>query len=472
VKSFRVRFLLILSIVLTVVSTAITYLNVEQKKESISLVIHTYKVIQASTRLLLLLKDMEIGNRSYLITSDKNFLEPYHEAVLDIDHDMDTLSALVTTSPRQRELLDQRIVPLVARKRADLEESLLIMQRFGRDSATHFAGMKMAQTSMDSIRYWIQDFIQHEQALLKERSENLEQRYFVEDVIRFSSFALIGITSLAALITIANRDRDNKELLNQLTELNVQLEQKVKERTRELEDANKNLLSVNEEKNHFLGITTHDLKAPLTGITGLLNLMKLDSDKLIPRHLEYINLMESTCMDMSRLITDLLDLSRIEHGNIQVNSQMVSLAKVISQLEEHFKAWASRKNIQLVFESKVPGLITDQDVLVRLLDNLISNAIKFSPTGKAVTITMTREGGYVRFDVEDKGPGIKDEDKVKLFKRFQRLSARPTGGESSSGLGLSIVKDLVDLLKGTIVVQSNFGQGTIFTIRIPQSNQS
>ena len=200
--------------------------------------------------------------------------------------------------------------------------------------------------------------------------------------------------------------------------------------------------------------------------------MKLDSDKLTARHLEYIHLMESTCMDMNRLITDLLDLSRIEHGNMQVNSQMVSLSKVISQLDKHFTAWAFRKNIQLVFESKVPGLVTDHDVLVRILDNLISNAIKFSPSGKAVTVTMKREGGYVRFDVEDKGPGIKDEEKIKLFKRFQRLSARPTGGESSSGLGLSIVKDLVDLLKGTVVVQSNFGQGTIFTIRIPQSNQS
>ncbi len=471
-KSFRVRFLLILSIVLTVVSTVITYLNVEQKKESISLVIHTYKVIQASTRLLLLLKDMEIGHRSYLITSDRNFLEPYHEAVLDIDHDMDTLSTLVTTSPRQRELLEQRILPLVARKRADLEQSLLIMQQFGRDSATHFAGMKTAQTSMDSIRYWTQDFIQHEQALLKERSENLEQRYFVEDVIRFSSFALIGITSLAALITIANRDRDNKRLLSQLTELNVQLEQKVKERTRELEDANKNLLAVNEEKNHFLGITTHDLKAPLTGITGLLNLMKLDSDKLTSRHLEYIQLMESTCMDMNRLITDLLDLSRIEHGNMQVNSQTVLLGKVISQLDEHFRAWAFRKNIQLIFDSKVPGLITDHDVLVRILDNLISNAIKFSPAGKPVKIMINRDSGYVRFDVEDHGPGIKEEDKSKLFNRFQRLSARPTGGESSSGLGLSIVKDLVDLLKGTIEVNSSYGKGTIFTIRIPQSNQS
>jgi CHASE3 domain sensor protein len=193
VKSFRVRFLLILSIVLTVVSTAITYLNVEQKKESISLVIHTYKVIQASTRLLLLLKDMEIGHRSYLITADKDFLEPYHEAVLDIDRDMDTLSSLVTKSPRQRELLEHRILPLVAQKRSGLEESLLILQKFGRDSASHFAGMKTAQTSMDSIRYWTQDFIQHEQALLKERSEDLEQRYFVEDVIRFTSFALIGI---------------------------------------------------------------------------------------------------------------------------------------------------------------------------------------------------------------------------------------------------------------------------------------
>lgn len=468
-KAFGVRSLLILSIILSIVSAAITYLNVLQKKESTSLLIHTYKVIQASTRLLSLLKDMEIGHRGYLITADTTFLRPYQEALLDIDHDIDTLTMLVKENPRQLEILQQRLVPLVNLKRSNLEESFLILKTFGRDSASHFAVMKITNAHMDSIRYWTSNFIQHEQTLLKVRNADLERRYFLNDVIRFSSFALIGITSLAALVTIANKEKDNRRLLVELQKFNQQLEQKVRDRTHELEEANKNLVRLNEEKNHFLGITTHDLKAPLAGISGLLELMKLEQGPLPSKHLGYIQLMEETCENMQRLISGLLDLSRIEDGIIHVKIQEIALPKVFKQLEDRFHSWASKKNINLSFNIPVAaGMVRmDQDILVRILDNLISNAIKFSPSDKSVTVSFTNENSHLRFDIKDEGPGIPMEERHKLFRKFQKLNARPTDGESSSGLGLSIVKDLVDLLKGSIEVESEYGQGTRFIIRIP-----
>lgn len=450
-------------------STVITYLNVQQKKESIGLVIHTYKVLQASTRLISLLKDMEIGHRGYLITVDTTFLQPYREALMDIDHDIDTLTSLVKENRQQLEILLQRIIPLVQRKKNHLEESLLILTSFGRDSASHFAGMRVAKARMDSILFWTTNFTQNEQALLKKRSENLEQRYFLNDVIRFSSFALIGITSLAALITIAAKEKDNKRLLVELQQLNQQLEQKVKDRTRELEDANKDLVRLNEEKNHFLAITTHDLKAPLAGISGLLEVMKLEPGSLSLRQIEYIQLMEETCENMQRLISELLDLSRIEQGTTRLDIKAVSISKVLAELEDHFRSWASKKNIELIFLNHIgPKMIaTDHDILVRILDNVISNAIKFSPPDKTVTLLVGNEGNYLRFDIRDQGPGIHAEDRGKLFQKFQKLSARPTDGESSSGLGLSIVKDLVNLLKGTIDVKSESGHGTCFTVRLP-----
>ncbi|NOT73984.1 MAG: hypothetical protein HOP08_03580 [Cyclobacteriaceae bacterium] len=470
-KAIGVRSLLILSIILTMVSAFITYLNVQQKKEAIALVIHNYKVIQASTRLLSLLKDVEIGHRGYLITADKSFLQPYEEALLDIHYDMDTLTLLVKNNQRQLEILQKRLIPLVDEKMADLEESLIILKTYGQDSASHFNGMKIAKAKMDSIHFWTTNFIQHEQELLKERSEALESQYFLNDVIRFSSFTLIGIISFAALITIANKENDNKRLLVELQQFNQQLEFKVKDRTRRLEEANKDLLRLNDEKNHFLGITTHDLKAPLAGISGLLELMKLEKTSLSGKHLEYIQLMEATCQDMLRLISDLLDLSRIEHGTTTVIIQEVPVSKIIGQLEDHFRSWASRKNIHLTFVNKVAKdiIITDHDIAVRILDNLISNAIKFSPKGKEVLVSLMDEDARLRIDISDQGPGIRLEDRDKLFQKFQKLSARPTDGESSSGLGLSIVKDLVDFLKGSIEVKSEMGKGTTFIIRLPNS---
>ena len=468
-KAIGVRSLLILSVLLTIVSAVITYLNVQQKKETIALVIHNYKVIQASTRLLSLLKDMEIGHRGYLITADTTFLQPYHEALLDIDHDIDTLIALVQNNERQLEILRQKLVPFVDQKRANLSESLLILKSYGRDSASHFASMKIAKASMDSILYWTTNFTQYEQALLKERNENLEQRYFFNDVVRFSSFALIGITSLAALITIANKEKDNRRLLIELQLFNQQLEQKVKDRTRDLEDANKNLLRLNEEKNHFLSITTHDLKAPLAGISGILELMKLEGGSLSAQHLSYIQLMEETCENMQRLISDLLDLSRIEQRTTRLSDQQLAIPKIMSELEDHFRTWAARKNIKLFFDVQhAPSSITtDHDALIRILDNIISNAIKFSRPGKTVTIALTSEKSCLRFEIKDEGPGFRPEERHKLFRKFQKLSARPTDGESSTGLGLSIVKDLVNLLNGTIEIESEYGQGTTFIVRLP-----
>ncbi len=468
-KALSVRSLLVLSILLTVVSAVITYLNVQQKKEAISLVIHNYKVIQASTRLLSLLKDMELGHRGYLITADTSFLQPYQEALMDIDHDIDTLTSLVKSNERQLDILQQKLIPLVDRKRSNLAQSFLILKTFGSDSASHFASMKIAKASMDSIIYWTTNFTEYEQAMLKERNENLEQRYFFNDVVRFSSFALIGITSLAALFTIANKEKDNKRLLLELQQFNQQLEQKVKDRTRELEDANKNLMRLNEEKNHFLSITTHDLKAPLAGISGLLELMKLEGASLTPKHLGYIQLMEETCENMQRLISDLLDISSIEQRTTRLSFQPISIPKIISELEDRFRTWATKKNIQLIFDCQhAPSSITtDHDALVRILDNILSNAIKFSHTNKTVTMAVTTENSLVRFDMKDEGPGIRLEERHKLFRKFQKLSARPTDGESSTGLGLSIVKDLVYLLKGTIEVESKFGKGTNVIVRLP-----
>ncbi len=467
-KAVSVRSLLIVSIALTLISALITYLNVQQKKEAISLVIHNYKVIQASTRLLSLLKDVEIGHRGYLITADTTFLQPYEEALQDINHDIDTLTGLVSNNPRQLEILQGKLIPLVDLKMSNMEESLLILRNFGRDSASHFAGMKIAEETMDSIHFWTTNFIRYEQILLKDRSEDLEQQYFLNDVIRFSSFTLIGIISLAALITIANKENDNKRLLVELQQFNQQLEYKVKDRTRQLESANNDLVLLNEEKNNFLGITTHDLKAPLAGISGILELMKLEKASLSKKHLDYIQLMEDTCQDMLRLISDLLDLSRIEQGTTNLTIQQVSITKIISQLEDHFRSWAQRKNISLIFDnqSRKP-LFTDSDVLLRILDNLISNAVKFSTQNKDVRISIVSDETTVRFIIKDQGPGIRPDERNKLFQKFQKLSARPTDGESSSGLGLSIVKDLIEMLEGTIEVESEVGKGTSFIIHLP-----
>jgi signal transduction histidine kinase len=482
-KNIRIKILLITSITLTIISAGITYYNVLEKKESTNLVIHTYEVIQSSRRLLTLVQDLETGQRGYLLTTDSSFLEPYHAALIDLDADIRYLKGIIASNARQTGLFDHDLLPVVERKKANLEQSFLIMKRYGRDSASQFVAKGTGKILMDSTRFWVNDLIRHEEQQLVERNKNLEQVYFVSDVVHFSSFTLIGLTSVLALFTIRDKERVNNRLMQNLRELNRNLEQKVKERTQQVEEernhslqlndalleANKKLVKLNEEKDHFLGVTTHDLKAPLVGINSLLQLLKLDGQNLTDKQKEYVLLMEETCQTMQRLITDLLDVKRIEQGATPVNKRNISLSSLLNSLQAQYATWLENKNIDFQIDNRFEQdvLSTDPDILHRILDNLISNAIKFSARNKKVAIHVLQKNSELTIHVSDQGPGISEEDLNLLFGKFRKLSAKPTAGESSSGLGLSIVKELVHILDGNIKVNSKEGEGTTFTIILP-----
>jgi signal transduction histidine kinase len=496
-RNIRIRILLITSIALTLISAGITYYHVLEKKESTDMVIHTYEVIQSSRRLLTLIQDLETGQRGYLLTADSSFLEPYHVAMTDLDEDIAYLRTIISGNAGQTQLFNKHILPIVERKKINLEQSFAVIKTHGQDSAASFVKIGVGESLMDSTRIWVNALIKREEEQLVERNQNLEQIYFVSEAIYFSSFALITLTSVMALFTIRDKERQNNVLMQNLQSLNLNLEEKVKERTRQLEDeknhsvvlnrelqenleeiqslhdalltANKNLIKLNEEKDHFLGVTTHDLKAPLVGINSLLQLLKLDGQNLTDKQKEYVLLMEDTCQTMQRLITDLLDVKRIEQGATPVNKRMLSLSVLLNSLQAQYLSWLDNKNIQLSIDNqfKEDKLNTDPDILHRILDNLISNAIKFSARNSRVAIQVSQKHSELYILVADEGPGINNEDLNLLFGKFRRLSAKPTAGESSSGLGLSIVKELVHILDGNIKVKSAEGKGTTFTIILP-----
>lgn len=233
--------------------------------------------------------------------------------------------------------------------------------------------------------------------------------------------------------------------------------------------ANQSLIRLNEEKNHFLGIVIHDLKSPLNGILGLTNLMKLKGDNLHPEQREYLRLMHYSCISMHTFIANLLDINKIDQGLNVVNQEDVDLSKLIQDQLQVFKEQASQKNITLLLEDDLPGktVLTDPAIVHRILENLISNAIKFSPHHKEVLIRVIHTETHVKIEVIDRGAGIKAEEISKLFRKFQKLSSQPTGGERSTGLGLSIAKELVTSLKGRISVESEVNKGTKFIVELP-----
>lgn len=234
-------------------------------------------------------------------------------------------------------------------------------------------------------------------------------------------------------------------------------------------EANRSLLQLNEEKNHILGIAAHDLKSPLNTILGLINLIRLSQQNLTTDQAEYLRYIEQACTNMQTLVNNLLDLNKIEEGINVLNPESVELGDFLQRHLQVFRERARSKNIALVLEDNAPGkrIITDLNALQRIIENLLSNAIKFSPKGKEVVLRVVHEAQAVRIEVTDQGPGISQHDMPRLFRKFQKLSARPTDGEGSTGLGLSIVKELVQALHGKITVRSEVNKGSTFAVELP-----
>ncbi|WP_133259589.1 sensor histidine kinase [Pseudochryseolinea flava] len=243
------------------------------------------------------------------------------------------------------------------------------------------------------------------------------------------------------------------------------------ESAEKLLDANKKLILLNEEKNNFLGMAAHDLKSPLNGILGLINLIKGSSERLSTQQQEYIRYIEGACTSMKTMVTNLLDINRIEQGLNTVEPTRFALATVLDTQMRIAKEHADKKGIRISLENNNNEitLTTDVNAFMRIVDNLLSNALKFSPPNKNVWIKVSAFDNHVQIDFTDQGPGIRPDEMNLLFGKFKKLSNKPTGGESSTGLGLSIVRELVLLLKGKIYVHSEVDKGSTFTIELPYS---
>jgi signal transduction histidine kinase len=176
------------------------------------------------------------------------------------------------------------------------------------------------------------------------------------------------------------------------------------------------------------------------------------------------SLITSTADSLLSLLSNLLDLDRIERGKLELDLRLTMLAPLIRQISDQFSAAAREKEIEVriaIADESVMASV-DENSFRRIIQNLVSNALKFSPIGSVVEVRATSVEGRVRIEVQDQGPGISAADRKSLFGRFARLSARPTAGESSSGLGLSIVRDLVTVMSGTLGCDSEPGKGANF----------
>jgi signal transduction histidine kinase len=242
---------------------------------------------------------------------------------------------------------------------------------------------------------------------------------------------------------------------------------KMQEALGKLAASNERLTHLNNEKNEFLGIAAHDLKNPLTVVMMSAELISHNPDGTTLAKLTHAII--DAARRMHGLITNLLDVNAIEQGQFTSEIVCCDLSALVEECVAQNEPSATRKKINFrVGASEGVLARADRAATLQILDNLISNAVKYSPPNTTVHVHTLPERDEAVVTVRDEGPGISEADQKKVFQKFTRLTARPTGGESSTGLGLAIVKRLAEGMQGSVRCHSVLGSGAAFTVRLPK----
>ncbi len=256
-----------------------------------------------------------------------------------------------------------------------------------------------------------------------------------------------------------------KELADATSQL-VHGHEELERTNSQLEQANELLRQLNLENFEFIGIAAHVLKNPLTAVLGYSELLAGQFGSGAD-HASYGEKIKIAAERMLKLVTDLLDINAIEEGHVGLKMEQVDFGRVITQILHGQRMAAARKKIAIHLESP-PAMfvIADTRAMLQVVENFISNAVKYSPEGRSVYVRVFPLNGEVTLEVEDEGPGLSEQDQAMLFQKYSRLTPQPTGGESSTGLGLSIVKRLAESMGARVGCRSELGRGTVFWITL------
>ena len=260
-------------------------------------------------------------------------------------------------------------------------------------------------------------------------------------------------------------ERDD-HLYNDFSRLNNEFAQM----QRELAKKNVELARLNEQKNQFLGIASHDLRNPLEVVFTYSQFLLDDADgSFTEEQIEFVNIIRSSTAFMLNLVNDFLDYSKIEAGRLDLELESVDLLKIVRRNVALNRILAEKKQIQIRLEGdeNLPELRLDESKIEQVFNNIIGNAIKFSPAGDIIEVRVFRREREIVASIKDNGLGVLAEDAQKLFDPFEKGKTKSTAGEKSTGLGLAIVKKIVEAHAASITVESKAGSGATFILSFP-----
>jgi len=241
-----------------------------------------------------------------------------------------------------------------------------------------------------------------------------------------------------------------------------------------LENSNQELMRLCQMKDEFLSMVSHDVRAPLNSIVGFSDfLLEGKMGDLNEKQQRMIEVIKKSARAQLSLVENLLEVARLNSGRINLKLRKADLSGIAQECWEGLKPNADKKNIEFVFTaaSQAAMVMVDDMRICQVVNNLITNAIKFTPRGGRVEVSVLLADNGPTLSVKDNGPGVPEEERSRLFNRFEQTRIKSTSGESGFGLGLAIVKNIVEMHNGNVWLESRFGEGAEFFVCLPSAEQ-
>lgn len=437
----------------TLITTSIlNYYGQKIQSEYLELSYHAKDILNKLHSIENLLLELESGQRGYLITGNKDYLDYYDQSTSLIQGHFNEFSRLASVTSIIPSDTVKSIELLIYDRTAHLDLAVEAYREQGFEAAMKIVSTGDGKRMMDAIRVKIDFLIQLENELLVERANSINSFATLNLWVTQSGILFTLIILITASYSIYVRAKNNIELGESISKSNHQL-------TVALEDI--------KIKNQYIGMAAHDLRNPLGAVYSFSELMLEDAASLTDEHKMMTEQIMHSSEHALSLVNEMLDVQKIEEGQLEHNFESINITKLTDIILYSFKDKLSKKEISLDVEVYVDRPIrTDKTVFLQVLDNLISNAIKFSNRNTSITLRIAQQDDYLKVVVKDHGIGISKENILKVFQRFEKIG-KPTEGESSTGLGLSIIRDRLNQINGSITCSSELGKGTEFIALIP-----
>jgi signal transduction histidine kinase/CheY-like chemotaxis protein len=425
---------------------------------------HTHEVVAELESTLSSVSEAQSATHAYIITGQEACLEPYQTAAPEVRVHVNRLKSLTADNPDQQRRVAMLSAAL-AEKLDSLQGDIDWRREKGFEATRQRVATGIGTQEMEAVRVIVSEMKQNEENLLRRR--NLDSQLSTSKIIlAFSCVLFLEFLLLGLVYYLLQRDIAERR---QMEEATLRLNAELADANRQLEDRNREVERATLLKSKFLASMSHELRTPLNAIVGFSDLLaEQTAGPLTDKQKRFVNHIKQGSSHLLQLINDILDLSKIEAGQLELHCEDFYVAETLPEVLSVIRPLAMDKNIRVEqeVETNCP-VFADRVRFKQILYNLLSNAVKFTPKGGRIDIGCLRVEDFVCISVTDTGIGIRPEDQGIVFEEFRQVEGTTGGHSEGTGLGLAITKRLVEQQGGKISLESEAEKGSRFTFTVP-----